>query len=271
MNSSGPSTRPASDVPVRLAGEPLAGTIAVVTGGGQGIGRAFAHALAAAGGTVVVTDVVASRALSVADEIASSGHRSDSINMDVSSESSVSSAVAEIIERHGRIDTLLNNAALFSTLDMHAFEEIPLDEWNRVLDVNLTGTFLTCKAVSPHMRSRRCGSIINISSGTVLVGRPNYLHYVASKAAVVGMTRAMAREIGVAGVRVNAILPGSVDTGIERASAPSGSDEGILAPQSLKWRLTPHDITGAAVFLASDASRSMTGQSVVIDAGASFV
>jgi 3-oxoacyl-[acyl-carrier protein] reductase len=207
----------------------------------------------------------------VADELVSAGHESSGVEMDVSNEHSVAAAVTAIIGRYGRIDTLLNNAALFSTLDMRAFEEIPLAEWNRVLDVNLTGTFLTCKAVSPHMRSQRRGSIINISSGTVLVGRPNYLHYVASKAAVVGMTRAMAREIGVDGVRVNAILPGSVDTGIERASAPSGDDDGILAPQSLKWRLTPHDITGAAVFLASDASRSMTGQSLVVDAGASFV
>ncbi|MGC5616372.1 SDR family NAD(P)-dependent oxidoreductase [Georgenia sp. Z1491] len=250
---------------------PLEGQAAIVTGGGQGIGRAFAHALANAGSAVAVADVDERAARSVAAELAGLGNGSLAIQVDVTDEEAVAIALRRVLDEFGRIDTLINNAAVFSSLTMKPFEEIAADEWRRVLDVNLTGMFLTTRAVAPVMRAQRRGSIINVSSGTVLNGRPLYLHYVTSKAGVIGMTRSLARELGTHGVTVNSILPGSVDTGIERASAPPGPNEGILAAQSLKWRLGPDDITGTAVFLASDAARAMTGQSLVLDAGSSFV
>jgi 3-oxoacyl-[acyl-carrier protein] reductase len=249
----------------------LAGRVGIVTGAAQGIGRTFARAFAEAGARVVVADRDADGAESSAAELRERGHDAIAVTVDVSDEHSVDELVSRTLAAYGRIDTLLNNAAIFSTITMKPFDEISPAEWRQVIDVNLTGVFLCCRAVGGYLRSRHNGNIINVSSSTVLSGRPNYLHYVASKAGVVGLTRSLARELGDADVTVNALMPGSVDTGIARDSVRPGQAEQIVAGQSLHRRLRPTDIAGAAVFLASDAARTITGQSIVIDGGMNFL
>ncbi len=250
---------------------PLADRVGLVTGAGQGIGRAFAHGLAAAGAAVVVADLDEVNARSVAREIEDAGGAALGVRVDVSDEAAVETMVAAAVRAFGRVDTLLNAAAIFSTLTMKGFQEISAAEWRTVIDVNLTGTFLCARAVAPVMRAQGSGAIINVSSATVLSGRPDYLHYVTSKAGVIGMTRSLARELGADGVTVNAILPGSVDTGIARDSARPEAVAHIVAGQSLKRRLISDDIVGAAVFLASPAAAAMTGQSLVVDGGMNFL
>lgn len=250
---------------------PLADRVGLVTGAGQGIGRAFAHGLAAAGAAVVVADLDEANARSVAREIEDAGGAALGVRVDVADEAAVEDMVAAAVGTFGRVDTLLNAAAIFSTLTMKGFEEISVAEWRTVIDVNLTGTFLCARAVAPVMRAQGSGTIINVSSATVLSGRPDYLHYVTSKAGVIGMTRSLARELGADGVTVNAILPGSVDTGIARDSARPEAVAHIVAGQSLKRRLVSDDIVGAAVFLASPAAGAMTGQSLVVDGGMNFL
>lgn len=252
-------------------GKVLAGKVAVITGGGQGIGRAFALRFAAAGAAVVVADLDGGNARAVADEIAASGGRALGVGVDVSDEAAVESAFRSGLDEFGRIDVLLNGAAIFSTLTMKAFDDISAAEWRKVIDVNLTGTFLCAKAAAPAMREQGEGAIINISSATVLSGRPDYLHYVTSKAGVVGMTRSLARELGPHGITVNALMPGSVDTGIARDSAKPEAVAQIVGGQSIKRRLVSDDIVGAAVFLASPEASAMTGQTLVIDGGMNFL
>ena len=247
----------------------LSDRVAIVTGGGQGLGRAFAHALSAAGATVVVAELDAARGERVAGEVRESGGQAVAVPTDVSDPDSVERMVAATRERTGRIDVLVNNAAIFSTLQMRPFEEIPLDEWNAVMRVNVTGPFLCCRAVLPAMRAGGYGRIISLSSTTVTIGRPNYLHYVTSKAAVVGMTRAMAREVGSDGITVNALLPGATFTEVERATVSPAQKAAIVATQCIPRPETPADLVGMVVFLASEAAGFVTGQAIAVDGGAS--
>lgn len=249
----------------------LADRVAVITGSGQGIGREFAEAFAAAGATVVVADLDGENAEKVAAQLRAGGAQALGLGVDVSDETAVTRMVEATVAEFGRIDVLVNGAAIFSTLTMKPFEEIGADEWRKVIDVNINGVFLCCRAVSATMRVQGSGTIINISSSTVLGGRPNYLHYVTSKAAVVGMTRSLARELGPAGINVNVIMPGSVETGIPRDSARPEAVDQIVGNQALKRRIVSADIAGAAVFLASDAASMITGQSLVVDGGMNFL
>ncbi|MEV4299553.1 SDR family NAD(P)-dependent oxidoreductase [Microbispora rosea] len=249
----------------------LADRVAVITGSGQGIGREFAEAFAEAGATVVVADLDGENAEKVAAQLRAGGAQALGLGVDVSDETAVTRMVEAAVAEFGRIDVLVNGAAIFSTLTMKPFEEIGADEWRKVIDVNINGVFLCCRAVSATMRAQGSGTIVNISSSTVLGGRPNYLHYVTSKAAVVGMTRSLARELGPAGINVNVIMPGSVETGIPRDSARPEAVEQIVGNQALKRRIISADIAGAAVFLASDAASMITGQSLVVDGGMNFL
>jgi 3-oxoacyl-[acyl-carrier protein] reductase len=183
----------------------------------------------------------------------------------------VGSAVAEITEHFGAVDVLINNAAIFSSIEMKPFEDISPAEWRTVVDVNLTGAFLCCQAVAGPMRTQGRGSIINVSSSTVLMGRPHYAHYVASKAGLVGLTRALARELGDAGVTVNTLMPGSTETEVSRETVSPEQARQIIAAQAIPRRLTQDDIVGAAFFLASAEARCITGQSLVVDGGLNFV
>jgi 3-oxoacyl-[acyl-carrier protein] reductase len=170
-------------------------------------------------------------------------------------------------DEYGRIDVLINNAGIFSTLEMRPFDQIPLEEWERVLRVNLTGPFLCARAVLPAMRRAKQGRIINIASGAVRLGRPNYLHYIATKGALMSMSLSMARELGPDNITVNAILPGATFTEIERKTVTPQQKERIVAMQCIPRPEVPEDLVGAALFLASDAAGFVTGQSINLDGG----
>jgi NAD(P)-dependent dehydrogenase (short-subunit alcohol dehydrogenase family) len=252
----------------RVVAPSLAGRVAIVTGAGQGIGRAFARAFAQAGATAVIAERNRDKAVAVAGEITVAGGRALAIETDVADPASVQRMVAEIERRLGRIDILVNNAAIFSTLEMRPFEQIPLAEWEAVLRVNVTGPFLCASAVVPVMRRAKWGRIINIASGAVLLGRPNYLHYIASKGAVDAMSRSMARELGPDGITVNAVLPGATFTEIERKTVTPEQKARIIGMQCVPRAETPEDLVGTVLFLASEGAAFLTGQRLVVDGGA---
>jgi 3-oxoacyl-[acyl-carrier protein] reductase len=248
----------------------LAGKVAIVTGGAQGIGRAFALRFASEGAQVAVADLNSEKAQAVAAEIQALGGESMSVAVDVADDESARAMAQEVSARFGRIDALVNNASIFSTIRMGPFEEITPQEWRALIEVNLTGSFFCCQAVAPALRAAGGGAIVNISSGTVLMGRAGYAHYVTSKAGIIGMTRALANELGGDGVRVNSIMPGSVETEVPRDTVTPEQAKAIVSRQALARRLRPEDIVGTAVFLASDEAALMTGQSLVVDGGVVF-
>jgi 3-oxoacyl-[acyl-carrier protein] reductase len=242
--------------------------VAIVTGAGQGIGKVFAQALALAGATPIIAELNAERGAAVAKEIEAEGGKALAVPTDIGDVKSIEQMAARVTERFGRIDILVNNAGIFSTLDMRPFDQIPLEEWERVLRVNVTGQMLCARAVLPAMRKARWGRIINMSSGSITLGRPNYLHYTTSKAALVGMTRSMARELGADGITVNAILPGPVFTEIERKTVTPAQKVDLIARQCVQREEKPADLVGTMLFLASDASAFLTGQAITVDGGA---
>jgi 3-oxoacyl-[acyl-carrier protein] reductase len=244
--------------------------VVIITGAGQGIGRAFAKAFAAAGARAVIAELNEQRAAAVAEEILRADGEALAVTTDVADPASINEMIEVVEDEYGRIDVLINNAGLFSTLEMRPFDQIPLEEWERVLRVNLTGPFLCARAVLPAMRRAKWGRIINIGSGAVRLGRPNYLHYIASKAALAGMSLSMARELGPDGITVNAILPGATFTEIERKTVTPQQKERIISMQCIPRAETPQDLVGAALFLASDASAFVTGQSINLDGGVTW-
>jgi 3-oxoacyl-[acyl-carrier protein] reductase len=246
----------------------LEGKVAIVTGAGQGIGRVFAKAFALAGAKIVVAEKNRLSGEATEQEVASAGGETMFFEVDVGDQASVESMVEKTGERFGGVDILVNNAAIFSTLDMRSFDNIPLPEWNRVMQVNVTGSFLCARAVLPMMKRNNKGRIINIASGAVTLGRPNYLHYVASKGAVITMTRSMARELGPFGITVNSILPGATFTEIERKTVTPAQKDKIVAMQCIPRPQAPEDLVGPLLFLASDASAFVTGQAITVDGGA---
>jgi NAD(P)-dependent dehydrogenase (short-subunit alcohol dehydrogenase family) len=235
----------------------LEGKVAVVTGGAQGIGAAIARGLEAEGAEVVVADL----------EPAEGGIRAD-----VSSEEDVERMVAEALERNGRIDILVNNAGLYASLEMRAFTEIPLEEWNRVMQVNVASMFLTCRAVVPVMREQGGGKIVNISSGTPFRGVPFLLHYVTSKGAIVAFTRSLAKEVGADSIHVNCVAPGfTMSEGVRsHPEVIEALRDVSVAARTIKRDQVPEDVVGAVVFLCTPAADFITGQTMVIDGGQYF-
>jgi NAD(P)-dependent dehydrogenase (short-subunit alcohol dehydrogenase family) len=235
----------------------LDGKIAIVTGGAQGIGAAIAAGLEGEGAEVVIVDL----------EPPEGG-----IEADVSSEEDVERMVGQALERNGRIDILVNNAGLYASLEMRAFTEIPLDEWNRVMEVNVASMFLTCRAVVPVMRDQGGGKIVNISSGTPFRGVPFLLHYVTSKGAIVALTRALARELGKDSIHVNCVAPGfTMSEGVK--SHPEVIEklrDVSIASRAIQRDQVPEDVVGAVVFLCTPAADFITGQTMVIDGGQYF-
>ncbi|OLE19042.1 MAG: dehydrogenase [Actinobacteria bacterium 13_1_20CM_4_68_12] len=243
----------------------LEGSVAVVTGGAQGIGNAIARGLAAEDARVVVADL--QRAEEAARPLGGVG-----LVVDVSDESQVERMVEDVIERCGRIDILVNNAGLYASLEMRPFTEIPIDEWRRVMDVNVLSMFLTCRAVVPRMREQGGGRIVNISSGTPFRGVPFLLHYVTSKGAIVALTRALAKELGGDEVLVNCVAPGfTMSEGVqEHPEVIEALREVSVAARTLKRDQQPEDVVGAVVFLCGPGAAFITGQTIVIDGGQYF-
>ncbi len=245
----------------------LQGRVAIVTGAAQGIGARYAAALAAEGAAVVCSDIV--DAEPVAQKIRDAGGRAIAVHTDVSAPESVAQMAAAAIDAYGRIDILVNNAGLFAQLEMKPFDQIGSAEWDRVMAVNVRGPFECAKAVVPQMRQQGYGKIVNIASGTVFKGVPMLLHYVSSKGAVVAMTRALARELGDVGIRVNTLAPGltaSENTLANPAWQGAGSANNI-ASRAIKREVTPEDLCGTLVYLSSAESDFVTGQVIVVDGG----
>jgi 3-oxoacyl-[acyl-carrier protein] reductase len=254
-----------------LAAKRLKDKVAIITGAGQGIGRAYALRFAWEGAHVVVADIQEDKAGSVVREVQDLGAIGVAIRTDVSDPGSTKAMVERTVERFGRVDVLVNNAAIFATIKMKPFEEIGPEEWDRTMSVNLTGAFLCCQAVSPQMREQKWGRIINISSATVLMGRPWYAHYVTSKAGIIGLTRALANELGADNVTINALMPGATETEVPRETVSSEQAKALIASQAIHRREKPEDLVGAAAFLASDDAGFITGQTINIDGGRSFI
>lgn len=244
----------------------LAGRVAIVTGGARHIGAAYSRSLAEEGASVMIADLLDGG--TVAEEIRSRGGCAAALKIDVSNEEDTNRMAAETVKAFGRIDILVNNAAIFINIQRHPFYEITAEEWDRVSAVNIKGPFLCAKAVFPQMKEQKNGKIINISSSTAYWGTPNFLHYVVSKAALIGMTRSLARELGEYGICVNAIAPGLVEH--EGQNAPKALTELQLKARSIKRLQTPADLLGTLVFLASSDSDFMTGQAIVVDGGSVF-
>lgn len=246
------------------------GRIIIVTGAGQGIGAQMARDLAAGDALIVIAEMNVGKGSAVAREIVSAGGTAICIQTDISDPHSVQAMVDTTLATHGRIDCLINSAAIFSTIEMKPFYDISLAEWEDVMRVNVTGTFLCCRAVFEAMRSNGFGRIVNFSSQAVSLGRPNYLHYIASKSAIIGMTRSMAREIGVHGITVNAIMPGYTPTEVPRETVSAEQQKAFLAQQSIARLATPKDIVGIVKFLCSEEAGFITGQCHAIDGGHSY-
>lgn len=243
----------------------LAGRVAIVTGAAQGIGAEYARALAAEGARVSLCDLQAPDA--VVDEIGGRGGQAMGRVTDVTDPGAVATLVRETEAAFGRVDVMVTNAALFGTLDLKPFDEISSDEWDAVMRVNTRGVFECVKAVVPVMRRQKYGKIVNIASGTLFKGTTHLLHYVASKGAVVAMTRVMARELGDDGIRVNCVAPGlTVSPNVRKVYKQEWIDANLRS-RCIKREEEPSDVVGAVVFLSSAESDFITGQTIVVDGG----
>jgi 3-oxoacyl-[acyl-carrier protein] reductase len=258
-------------VPIPNEYRGLRDRVVVITGGGQGIGRAYALHFSAQGAIPIIAEYDGTNGQRVQDEVKSRGGPCLFVQTDVADQASVEAMVKRTLASFGRIDCLINNAAVFSRITMAPFWKLPIDEWRRALDVNITGAFLCSRAVVPIMQERKWGRIVNVCSGTVLTGRENYLHYVTSKSAAIGMTRAMARELGPWMITVNCFWPGVTKTEVERPSVPSSAFEGMMQMQAIKRLSKPEDAAKAMMFLCSDDAEFITGQSMLVDGGLNFI
>jgi len=245
----------------------LAERVAIVTGAAQGIGAEYAKTLAANGAAVLCADIT-----SVAETVAAikelKGH-AEGVHVDVSSRQSAEEMAKSCVSLFGRIDILVNNAGIFTSLALKPFFEISSDEWDKVMAVNVKGSFERARAVLPAMKKQSYGKIINIASGTVFQGVPMLLNYVSSKGAVVAMTRAMARELGPHGIRVNTLAPGltSSENLLSNPAWAGDVSKNNIASRAIAREMHPGDLCGTLVYLASTESDFVTGQALVVDGG----
>ena len=247
----------------------LDGKVAIVTGGGRGIGVEYSKVLAAEGAKVAVTDIVDTE--TTVNIIKQAGGDAIGIHCDVTDLDNIKAMVAETVEVYGRLDILVNNAALFADLKQGSFLDIDEAEWDRVMQINTRGVFSCSKAAVPEMKKNGYGKIVNIASGTVFKGTPMLLHYVSSKGAQVAFTRALAREVGDHGITVNCIAPGLTmsEKVIEDDQWPAVKD-GNTASRAIKREQMPEDLIGALVFFSSQDSDFITGQTLVVDGGSAM-
>ncbi len=246
----------------------LAGKVAVITGGAQGIGAEFAKGMASEGARVVIASRSDSSRL--VSEIIESGGEAIGLRVDVTDNTSLLTMVEKTESTFGPVEILVNNAALFSSLNLKPFTEIDEDEWDEVMRVNARGPFQCAKAVIPSMRRNGRGKIINIASGTFLRGAPMFCHYVSSKGAVIGLTRALASELGNDHILVNCLIVGLTESEgvIKHKQMLGAAKERTLAARIVKRSMIPSDLLGALYFLSSKDSDFITGQCVNVDGGA---
>ncbi len=240
----------------------------IITGAGGGLGRAFALGFAAAGARVVAADLDHDAAAATAEAVTRNGGTAVPVAVDVADEPSTQ-RMAAAADTFGGIDVLVNNAAVYAGLERRRFDEIAAADWERVMAVNLRGPWLCSKACADALRARR-GAIVNVASATVFSGSPLWAHYVASKGALIALSRVMARELGDDGVRVNTLAPGFTLTEASRELIEDAETYSV-ARGAIKRGLQPDDIVGSAVFLASDAAAMITGQTLVVDGGRQFL
>ena len=238
----------------------LKGKVAIVTGGATGIGKAIATRLAQDGARVVVAD------------LQKATHGALNLQLDVSREDQVGTMAAETMKALGRIDILVNNAAIFSTLELRPFEDIPVEEFRKVMEVNILGVWLCCRACAPHMRKGGYGRIVNLASGAPLKGVPLFLHYISSKGAVIAMTRGLARELGKDGITVNSLAPGfTLSENVARQAAHVQQGERTRLTRAIPRDEKPEDLVGTVSFLASEDAAFLTGQTLVVDGGSAMI
>lgn len=246
------------------------GRSVLITGGGKGIGKVYAEEFAKAGACVGMADIDAAAAESVAASLTKAGLQAFGLGVDIADEASVKAAIAAVLDRYGSIEVLINNASLMSALPRRSWLEIPVEEWDRVMAVNLRGMFLCCRAAFPAMKARKRGKIVNISSSRFWEGTPNRLHYTTSKAGVIGFTRALAREVAEFGITVNALTPGMTQSETQVASSSGNYLATRIAGRAIERVQVPADLVGAVMFLSSPASDFMTGQTINVDGGKSM-
>jgi NAD(P)-dependent dehydrogenase (short-subunit alcohol dehydrogenase family) len=246
--------------------------VVIITGAARGLGREYARQFARRGAKVVVCD--RRDCAETLEAIEAEGGRGLALDTDVTSASSTKAMAAAAIETFGSIDVLVNNAALYGSLTFAPFDQLAEDEWDATMNVNVKGIWQCCKAVVPTMKERNGGSIVNISSLAATYGMPNGLHYTASKAAVIGATRGLARELGRFNIRVNAVAPNVVNTDATTEVFGDKRDKIIdvtLSQQSIRRPLQADDVVGTVLFLASDLSQLTTGQTIMVDGGTVFL
>jgi 3-oxoacyl-[acyl-carrier protein] reductase len=248
----------------------FSGRSVVITGGGKGIGKVYVEEFAKAGARVVVADIDADAAESVAASLRDAGSEAFGIGVDIASEEATEVMARLVLDRFGAIDVLINNASLMSVLPRRSWLEIPVEEWDRGMAVNLRGMFLSCRAAFPAMKAQQRGKIVNISSSRVWEGAPNRLHYTTSKAGVIGFTRALAREVGEFGITVNALTPGMTQSETQVASSSGNYLATRIAGRAIERVQVPADLVGAVMFLSAPASDFMTGQTINVDGGKSM-
>jgi len=243
--------------------------VVIITGGNQGIGRDYSIRFAQEGAKVVICARKLDTSQQVVDEIKANGGEAMALKVDVSKEEDTKMMAQKTVEKYGKIDVLLNNAAIYSGLSMQPWETITPEEWDWVFSVNVKGQWLCMKAVVPYMKQAGKGKIINTSSTTVLMGIPFLLHYATSKSAIIGLTRCASAELGEFGITVNTISPGLTLTAAstEMPGQPPGLAEFVASMVHLKRNQQAEDLVGPALFLASEDSDFMTGQLIAIDGG----
>jgi len=240
--------------------------VVVVTGAGRGLGRAYADRLASEGARIVVAEIDVQAGTDTVQDLRSRGADAVFVETDVASEESTKAMAMRVMEQWGQIDGLVANAGLANSVGGAAYNEITVEQWDRMMLVNVRGTWLTCRAIAPHMQKRQRGSIVTVSSDTTFWGSPKLLHYVTSKGAIEAFTRAMARELGPDGVRINCVAPGLLNNEAT-SGVPAAKRDWNIQNRAFRREGTPEDIVGVVSFLLSDDSSFITGQVIVADGG----
>jgi NAD(P)-dependent dehydrogenase (short-subunit alcohol dehydrogenase family) len=250
----------------------LDGRVAIVTGSGRGIGAAYAKGLAAEGASVVINDVI--DVSNTVNTIKQAGGKAIGVKADVTDNAQIADMVRRAVKEFGKIDILVNNAAIFANLPSRPFTEIDEKEWDDVMRVNIRGTFQCCKAVVPEMKKRKYGKIVNIASGTVMKGTPFFLHYVTSKGAIIAMTRSLARELGPDNICVNTIAPGLTASeavlNSTRYADKGKTRDPVIMSRAFPREQWPEDLVGTCVFLSAPESDFLTGQCINVDGGSNM-